>query len=317
MTRDQRATRRAVLHGMLASAGAGVLATSPLRAADGLALDEVAPGHFVHSGPHELVTRENLGMIANVGCIVGEEAVAVVDTGGSAAGGRLLRDAIRRVTERPVRYVIATHVHPDHLFGHAAFLEDEPVFVGHRRLPGALAARGPFYLDRLQETLEELAAGTAVVPPTLLVEDRLEIDLGGRTLELRAHATAHTDSDLTVHDPAAGTLWSGDLLFVGRCPTLDGSLNGWLEVLDALVLQSFAHAVPGHGPARVDWPQAAGPERRYLEGLRRQVRAVIARGGTIEEAVRAVRPEVDHDFALFAQSHPRNVTAAFAELEWE
>lgn len=308
--------RRQLLAGLLA--GTGALGVSRLGGAAGqIDLQEVAPGHFVHSGPHELAGPDNLGMISNVGCIVGEEAVAVVDTGGSALGGGLLRDAILSVTDRPIRYVIATHVHPDHVFGHAAFLGDQPTFVGHRRLPAALAARGPFYLERLQEALGGLAAGTEVVVPTLLVEDRLQIDLGDRLLDLQAHATAHTDNDFTVHDRVTGTFWSGDLVFVGRCPTLDGSLNGWLDVMDRLAQQDFPRVVPGHGPAAVPWPDALATQRRYLEGLREQVRAVIARGGTIEEAVRTVRPDVTEDLALLEETHPRNVTAAFAELEWE
>ena len=76
--------------------------------------------------------------------------------------------------------MIASHVHPDHLFGHAAFAGDRPAFVGHAKLPAALAARGAYYLDHLRRDLGPVAEGTRVVPPTLLVEDRLELDLGGR-----------------------------------------------------------------------------------------------------------------------------------------
>ena len=100
------------------------------------------------------------------------------------------------MTDRPIRYVIASHVHPDHLFGHAAFAEDRPSFVGHAKLPAALAARGAYYLDNLRRDLGPVAAGTSVVLPTLLVEDRLELELGGRRLVLERRSRPPTPTTI-------------------------------------------------------------------------------------------------------------------------
>ena len=108
---------------------------------------EITPGVFVHQGRYEMQSPENEGDMANASFVVGDDAVAVIDTLGSAVMGRRLRDCIRRVTDRPVKYVINTHMHPDHVFGNAAFKEDDPVFVANHKLAPALSARADRYLD--------------------------------------------------------------------------------------------------------------------------------------------------------------------------
>jgi quinoprotein relay system zinc metallohydrolase 2 len=313
-----RLTRRGAL-----AAGAGGLAAGlglGRRGAAGAAplpVTEIAPGIFVHRGVHELASADNLGAIANVGFAVGDEAVAVIDSGGCARGGARLRATIRTVTALPVGYVIASHVHPDHLLGHAAFVADRPTFVGHAKLPAALAMRAAYYLDNLSHDLGALAEGTEIVEPSLIVAEAASIELGGRTLSLVAHPTAHTDNDLSVFDEATGTLWLADLLFMERVPVVDGSLLGWLGVLEAVQAWSAERVVPGHGPTSAPWPAAARDQTRYLERLRDDVRALIARGGTIEEAVATAGDGERPSWRLFDFYHARNVTAAFTELEWE
>ena len=134
---------------------------------------------------------------------------------------------------------------------------------------------------------------------------------------VRAHDPAHTDNDLTVLDEETRTLWLADLLFVDRIPVIDGSLVGWLKELDGLTAIPADRAVPGHGPAAVAWPAAAGPERRYLEAVARDTRAAIKAGIGIANAYRQVANSERGHWLLFDEYHPRNVTASYKELEWE
>ena len=296
----------------------GCLVLPPLScAAAGFDLEQVAPGNYVHYGSLEERSPANLGDNANIGFIVGERCVAVIDTGGSLRVGQALRASIRTVTALPVCFVILTHMHPDHVFGAAAFRDDGPQYVGHSQLPRALAARARFYLSTLKRDLADLAQGTEVVMPTLLLKDTLSLDLGNRTIEVKAWPIAHTDNDLTVFDAQTGTLWLSDLLFIDHTPVVDGSIVGFVDVLAELRRQPPAHFVPGHGRTALPWPAALDPEQRYLTLVLDQTRRALKAKKTIQEAVDTVGYEEAARWTNFELFHRRNVTAAYTELEWE
>jgi quinoprotein relay system zinc metallohydrolase 2 len=309
-------SRRQAMLAALSTVCLPVFGTAGAASRGRLAFEQVAAGIFIRSGVDEDATAANDGAIANVGFIVGRDCVATMDAGGSLADGESLRATIKGHTALPIRYVILSHAHPDHVFGAGAFVGDNPAFVGHPKLANALALRGDYYRARLEAELGQARAGR-VVAPTLLVEGRQRIDLGGRELELTAHPAAHTDNDMSVLDSQTGTLLASDLLFVRRVPALDGSLRGWLKELQTLKAIPARRAVPGHGPASVDWPSAAAGLERYLNTLLTETRAAIAGGVTIEEAVNVVGQSERGKWALFDDYHGRNVTQAYQELEWE
>jgi quinoprotein relay system zinc metallohydrolase 2 len=284
--------------------------------ADAFALTEIVPGIHVRRGVDADAGAANFGAIANAGFIIGRDEVLVFDPGGSLADGAALRAMIRARTRLPIRHVVLNHVHPDHMFGAGAFLEDQPRFVGHARLPAALAARGDYYRQRLEEILGPEAAGPVVMPNVEIAEAG-EVDLGGRVIRLKAHRPAHTDNDLSLFDVSTGTLFPSDLVFVGRVPALDGSLKGWLAELDALKALGAAQVVPGHGPERVAWPAGAADLERYLRTLVQETRQAVEDNIGIEAAVERVGASERGRWTLFDAYHGRNVTQAYQELEWE
>lgn len=280
-------------------------------------VEEIAPGIFVAQGAVALASPANRGAIANRVFVVGEEAVAVIDTGGSFANGEALRAAIRERTQLPIRYVINTHMHPDHVLGNAAFRQDGALFVGHYKLPRALSARAQQYLQANRALIGEGFAGTEIVPPTILIQEQMSLDLGHRMLRLTAHATAHTDNDLTVLDERTGTLILGDLLFKDHLPAIDGSLNGWIAVLERLMQQPARQVVPGHGPASLPWPQGGEDQRRYLTALRSDLRGAVRTGWPLAKAMDNIPVHEPEHWGLIDAFHKRNISAAYGEMEWE
>jgi len=301
-------------------AGAALLwssAATRSRASLRTAITEaVAPGIHIRRGVDEDASAANGDAIANIGFIVGRNAVAVFDPGGSLDDGQRLRARIREVTQLPIRFVVLSHIHPDHIFGAGAFQQDRPEFVGHARLPNALAQRGEFYQRGLESVLGKGRAGPVVVPTRLIV-DRGQIDLGDRLLLLTAHPVAHSDCDLSVFDPSSATLLAADLLFVERVPSLDGRLKGWQNALASLKSVAASRAVPGHGPVSVNWPSGARDLDRYLDVLLRETRAAVKRGMEIGEAVTSVGLSERGKWKLFDDYQGHNVTQAFKEVEWE
>jgi quinoprotein relay system zinc metallohydrolase 2 len=318
-------TRQTFLRGLAALAFLPIL-NVPEAVADAIATDqsrhmeasEIAPGVFVHHGLYEEQNPQNQGDMANASFVVGKDCVAVIDTSGSAICGRGLRKAIRNVTDKPIRYVINTHMHPDHVFGNSAFRQDEPIYVGHYKLPAALEARAQTYLATNRRLLGPKASeGLEIIPSTLPIRKKFELDLGGRTLILEPERTAHTDNDLTIRDSLTDTWFLGDLLFAVRMPTIDGSIVGWLALLHDFESRTAARVVPGHGPKVMHLPGALKPEQLYLQTVADDVRKMIKDGKTLGQAVKVAGLSQRNDWKLFDDANQRNVTAAYAELEWD
>jgi quinoprotein relay system zinc metallohydrolase 2 len=294
-----------------------MLMSSDQATAEELSLKEIATGVYVHQGVHQLPNQHNRGEIANIGFIIGEHCIAVIDSGGSPDQGFALKQQIGKRSQIPICYVINTHVHPDHIYGNLAFKTVGVSFVGHHKLTQAMALRAPYYREKAHSELGFALSPEHFVPPDQPVRDTLELDLGGRTLRLTAHPTAHTDNDLSVFDTQTETLWLGDLLFMGHVPVVDGSLNGWLSEIEKLRKIGAKQVVPGHGPVVAAWPLALMGEENYLKRLQTEIRAAIKAGKTIEQAMNEIGQSMRPDWQLFDDFHKRNIATAFAELEWE
>jgi len=280
-------------------------------------LSEIAPGIFIRVGHHGTIFEDQ--EIANIGFIIGTRCVAVIDTGGSIEEGKALQKAIREKTSLPVCYVINTHVHPDHILGNFAFKKAKTQFVGHANLPRAIQLLGPTYLQRASAKRPEPLPAEHLVIPDKLVKQELRLDLGGRHLLVMAQPQAHTDNDLTIFDEKTQTLWLSDLLFAEHIPVIggSGSLKGWLKLLEDLQNQTAARVVPGHGPVKMKWPEAASAEVQYLENLYEETRDWLARDGELPEALNTVGYSQKEQWQQFDQFHKRNISTAYTELEWE
>jgi len=285
--------------------------------ADTFELTKVAEGVYVHHGQHLDIDDGYQGDICNIGVVIGREAIAVIDTGGSKHTGEQLQQAIKAISPLPIRYVINTHVHPDHTYGNAAFQNGTTHFVGHEKLANTMLLRQEQYEKLNARLLGDAGKASNTVTPDTPVHNQLTLDLGDRQLQLQAQRVAHTHTDLTVLDTKTNTLFTGDLLFAQRTPVVEGDIKGLIAALEQINQSHYALIVPGHGLESNDQPTILGNELRYLNLLLADIRTSIKKGISMEQTMDTAAASEHDKWQLFDIANRRNVNVIYPQLEWE
>ncbi len=254
------------------------------------------PSHFrlVFVGPGAWAAIARPGdraSVGNAGFVVGSAAVLVVDTFATEEGARELLAAIRATTPLPIRWVVNTHYHLDHVGGNAVFRREGAVIVAHENV--RRWARTENLKWRKQITAADRAILEALVLPDVTQTDRTTLWLGDRSAEVLFRA-GHTGGDSIVRVGPGDVVFGGDLVWNATVPNLiDANTAAWLETLDGLA-RDFPSAtiVAGHGePARA---LSVRFFRDYLSSLRQTVAAGIEKGlsgqGLVDAALPSLRP---------------------------
>jgi len=242
-----------------------------VRAATEVLAVPVAQGVWFVQGEAALGSPANRNFISNAAFVETDDGVVVVDALGSPALAEALLAEIERVAGKPVRHVIVTHYHADHIYGLQAFKARGASIVAH--------AAGREYLNsdtarlRLEASRQELApwidADTQLVPADRWIEGDTILELGGVRFDIRHVGPSHTPEDLVVFLPRERVLFAGDLVFRGRIPFVgQADSRSWIGALDRLIALDPVVVVPGHGPlSREPLPDLA-LTRDYLRHLR-------------------------------------------------
>lgn len=232
---------------------------------------QVAPGVYMVQGVSALGSSTNRNFISNAAFVVTPEGVLVVDALGSPALARELLAEIRRITPAPVRYVVLTHYHADHIYGLQVFKEAGATILAHQDAQWYLNSETAAL--RLQASREELAPAvdqdTRLVPADRWIDKPLTLTLGGTDFVLQPVGPAHTPEDLVVWMPQRKLMFAGDLVFRGRVPFIGQADSGrWIQALDTLLSFDATLIVPGHGPATTSAGADLQLTRDYLAYLR-------------------------------------------------
>lgn len=295
-----------------------VLALLPASSiADVLSVDLVAPGIWAIEGPAEQRDPVNLGNNATFGLIETNEGAVLVDPGGTWAGAAMLHDTVRGLTDQPVVYVINTGGQDHRWLGNGYWKERGAIVIASENAVADHRDRGSLQLSMLSQLVGVGLKETKPVYADVTFDTEHAIELGGRLIEVHHVAAAHTPGDSFVWLPQDSTVFSGDIVYVGRIlgvmPFSDSA--SWLDAFAAIEALNPAHLIPGHGPATT-LERAQADTRDYLKNLRDQMREYIDDGGDITGSV-----EVDQtNFTYLEQFESlarRNAQAVFEQMEWE
>ena len=221
------------------------------------------------------------GWGANQGIITTSEGAAVVDTGFTALSARGLVREVRRRSSAPVRLVVNTHDHSDHVFGNSVFGGVSPVIVGHANCRSRLVEMGRARMGgyrRFDARLKSAMSGLRICPPQVTYQEAAEFRMGEATLQLiHPKNGAHTSGDTMVFLPEEKVLFAGDVVWVRYHPNLeDADIGGWLRALEAISKMSVDHIVPGHG--EVADKSCVAPLARYLRQFDASFRKLVRDG---------------------------------------
>lgn len=249
------------------------LGATQLHAQPALSVDQqqVAPGVWMVQGASALGSSANRNFISNAAFVVTPAGVLVVDALGSPVLAQELLAAIARITPQPVRQVVVTHYHADHIYGLQVFKDLGATITAHEA--GKLYLFSDTAAQRLQASRQDMAprinANTRLVPADRWINAPLRFTLGGVDVVVQPAGPAHTPEDLVVWLPQSGVLIAGDLVFRGRIPFVgQADSRRWVEALDRLIAFKPRLIVPGHGPASTSAESDLMLTRDYLQHLR-------------------------------------------------
>lgn len=313
-----------VLVAMAALAGLlfpGARAASPAPATVPMSADPVAADTWMVQGVSAMGSAANQNFISNAAFVVTPGGVLVIDALGSPPLAERLMALIRERTRQPVRVVVVTHCHADHLYGLQVFQAAGARIVAHTGCRDYLASDTARL--RLQASREELFPWidetTRLVQPDQWVGDEdLMLDLGGRRFRVRHAGPAHTPEDLIVHDEQTGVVFAGDIVFRGRVPFVgQADSRRWVTALDQLLALRPTVLVPGHGPASRDPVGDLALTRDYLAYLRQAMGEAARNLEPFEEAYARTDWSRFAKLPLFAAANRINAYNTYLLMEHE
>lgn len=300
-----------VLCGSIAARAADV-PSPPMRA------QQVAPHAWFVQGDSALGSRDNRNFISNAGFVVTTDGVVVIDALGSPALARALLKTIATVTAQPVRLVILTHYHADHVYGAQVFRDAGATIVAHGLGRGYLESESARL--RLKASIDQglTEPGTRLVAADTWLAGSASFSVGGTRFEAMQVGPAHTVEDLAVYFPDEGVLFAGDLVFRGRVPYVgDADSRRWIDSLDRLLALPARVIVPGHGPHSAEPRADLQLTRDYLAYLREAMGRAARELTPFEDAYAATDWSRFEALPLFKAANRMNAYNTYLLMEQE
>lgn len=266
------------------------------------------------------VATDNYGFVSNAAFVVTDDGVVVFDTLGTPALGVMLRNAIRSITDAPVKRVYISHYHADHMYGNQAFVDSGAEYVASDGAKNYLD--GEIAEQRLQERRVSLNPwvndNTRIIEPDRYVQGEERFSLGGVDIRVVDVGSAHSEGDLVLYVETDGVLFSGDIIFQQRIPFLGSSSSAeWLAVLTEMEQSEVNVIVPGHGPTAQDPATIVALTKNYLGFVRETMRQAVEDWTPFDEAYENTDWGDFIEYPAFLEANRRNAYGIYLSMEQE
>jgi len=292
------------------------------RAEDGIVLTpkRVSEHVWFFQGDAGPASAANKGFMSNAGFVVTGDGVVAFDALGTPALGRAMIAAIGKVTKAPIRRVIVSHYHADHIYGLQEFRKAGAEIWAHRNAQLYLAS--DVAIRRLEQRRAELYPwvdeNTRVIPPDIWLDGDTDFRMGGVTFRLLYSGGAHSPEDLLMLVVDDRVLFAGDLIYAGRLPFVGTSdSRSWQKALGEMVSLRPAHVVPGHGPASSDVERDLATTRDYLAYLREAMGRAVKDFEPFEDAYAKTDWSRYAALPAFAEANRINAYGTYLLMEQE
>jgi glyoxylase-like metal-dependent hydrolase (beta-lactamase superfamily II) len=270
--------------------------------------------------------KDNEGNTSNAGFVVTSDGVVVFDALGTPSHGWALLQEIRKLTDRKIRYVVASHYHADHIYGLQAFRDHTDATIIAQERSGEYKDNEGIADEKASQRLDQrrgalfpwVDGNTRVVPPDITFRERMTIALGDRRLTLLFAGPAHSSSDMMMMVEPDGVLFAGDIVQNGRIPHMnsdDVSTTQWLHALAEVEKLGPKFIIPGHGKTLTDAREAIAFTRDYIQYMRNAMTAAVQNWTDFDVAYRQADWSKYRDFPAFASNNRGNAYRIFLELE--
>ena len=278
---------------------------------------KISPHVYAWIGPLDGPSKKNQGYRMNMAFVVGDNAVAVLETGYTEAMAEAMLKHIRHITHKPIKAAINCNSQPDRFMGNPAFRRAGIKIIAHAESAKRMAKQSANYASNIERILE-LKAGSIKIPkaPDILITGKHVIELGGVNVILDNYGPAHTPAQLVAYIAQDHVVYSGDLLYGQRLLAIntDGSVSSWISNFDRLKQIDAKIFIPGHGqPGPLS--EFEFSTRQYLALLYDHMTKMLDSGVDMQDAINRLNQSAFSKLANFELLAGRNASRTYLEVE--
>lgn len=282
------------------------LYAKPVKVIDGVysAIGETGPGSYENSGHNN-----------NLSFVITDDGVVVMNAGDNYLLARSLHEEIKKLTDKPVKYVVLENAQGHAMLGSNYWQEQGAKVIAHRDAAAVMKRHGEAILARMKRGRRDKALGTRLTTPDIVFDDKMNISMGGVRMEVLYLGHAHSPGDALLWLPDRKLVISGDMAFHERMlPVFKNTDTAlWLETWEKFAALNAKYVIPGHG-GPTDMAEVTKYTRDYLKFMRAKVQELLDNGGGLQDAYKIDQSQFAH-LDTFKELARQNADRIFQMME--